>query len=65
MTARPELGISPEQQYQALVLCASALQLPISMAEQLEFLSDAMDACDGLDDFFQMLVIGAEKESSP
>ena len=65
MTARPELGISLTQQYEALVLCVCALQLPISIAEQLEFLNDALDACDRLDDSFEMLVIGAEKERSP
>ena len=65
MTATPRFRISPNQQYEALVLCASALQLPISIAEQLEFLNDAIEACDWLGSFFEVVVQVAQKERSP
>lgn len=44
------------RRYEALVLCVSALQLPLSPAEQLEFLNDAIDACDRVGGFFDSWV---------
>jgi hypothetical protein len=40
------LSNRPQQCYEALVLSVSALQLPLSVAEQVEFLNDAIDACE-------------------
>jgi hypothetical protein len=40
------IGDSIKEHYDQLILCASALQLPLSAAEHVEFLTDAIDACD-------------------
>jgi hypothetical protein len=46
MESSPLAGDPIREHYDQLVLCASALQLPLSAAEQVEFLTDAIDACD-------------------
>ncbi len=43
---------SPIRHYEALVLCISALRLPLSPAERLEFLDDAIESCDRLIELF-------------
>jgi hypothetical protein len=40
------------QAYEALVLSVSALQVPLCPAEQVEFLTDAIDACDRIEALF-------------
>jgi hypothetical protein len=41
-------GECAQQLYDALRLCVSALQLALPVAERLEFLNDAVDACEGI-----------------
>lgn len=52
MTAMSQSRTSLTRQYEMLVLCVSALQLPLSLAERLEFLDDAIEACDRSEELF-------------
>jgi len=48
-----------QQLYDALILCVSALQLSLPVAERLEFLSDAVDACEGIASLCERMTISS------
>jgi hypothetical protein len=53
------------ERYDALVLCISALQLSMPAPEQVEFLTDAIDACERIATLFDRMRLPADRWGGP